>query len=238
MNETNQNRLSGEEQAVIPAPVLYRNALLTAISAAGFLLGKNTTRECMKDDDVRLFMGNTLLYEIMPASHRERGEAEEAAGGVCAALENAAGGIPLKEAFPIVFDRIMDTMGLAERYMDDNGYLPSGLVFGFSCLLMLFAGVRRKENGTYTLLRDDGEETEIRFENEAVLKEFSTLSCDMSFESMAYAALADVEIWERDLREVDGLEDKVTETLRDLQLRGVRETMILAGKKAREASGL
>ncbi len=226
-----------EDGQEIPCPELYRNALLTAVSAAGFLLGKETTRDCMKDEDMRLFLGNTLLYEIMPSSHRERAEAEAAAGGVCASLESAGGGIPLTEAFPIVFDRIGETLALAERYADDNGYLPNGLVFGFSCLLMLFAGVRRKENGAYTLMKENGDEVGVRME-ERILKAFSTLACDMSYESMAYAALADVEIWDRDLRAVEGLEDKVTDMLRSLQILGVRETMIRAGKMAREASGM
>ncbi len=229
---------SAETDSSVPCAVLYRNALLTAISAAGFLLGMNTTRECMKDDDIRLFLGNTLLYEIMPASHRERSEAEEAAGGVCAALENAAGGMPLKEAFEAVFAHLPETLALMSRYMDDNGYLPNGLTFGFACLLMLFAGVRKNAEGQYTLLRGDGEEVALSFDRRGILKEFSTLSCDMSYESLAYAALADVEIWDRDLREVEGLEQKLTESLCSLQLLGVREAMKAAGKKAREASGL
>ena len=214
---------------------LYQNALLLAFSAAGFMQGKNHTRDCMKDDDMRLFIGNTLLYEIMPASHAGRNEAEPAAGAVCSALENAGSGLPLLQTFPMVFDAMSDWLGLIERYTDDNGYPPSGLCFGFGCLIMLFAGVRIGKSGAWELIR--GEETFTPPVPEEILRTFSRFACDMSSDSLSYAVLSDRELWGRDLREIEGLEEKMDVVLRDLQLLGVHDTMVQAGKAAKFASG-
>ena len=234
-NQTDQAKLASA----------YRAALLCAFAPAGFLMGWNNTRQCMKDDDIRLFLGNTLLYEIMPASHAEKSAAEAAAGGVCAALENAGNGLKMNDAFSLIFDTADETLELMQRYADDNAFLPWGLTFGFACLVMALSGARKRprgdENGAgtqegYELMREDGA-WEIRLP-QRIPEAFSRLACDMSPESLAYAALADVEIWGRDLREIPGLEETVAEHLRDLQMLGVREAMILNGKRAREASGL
>ncbi len=226
---------------------LYRSALLTAFVPCGFLLGKNSTRECMKDDDIRLYLGNTLLYEIMPASHAEKSTAESAAGGVCSVLENAGSGLMLNDAFSLIFEGLEGTLGLIVRYYDDNGFLPWGLTFGFACLIMALSGARRHRKETaeealsltedrFELLREQGA-FEIRLPY-GILSAFSRLACDMSPESLSYAALADVEIWGRDLREVPELEDRVAEHLGNLQMLGVREGMLLNARRAREASGL
>ncbi len=215
---------------------LYQDALLLSFSSAGLMLGKNTTRECMKDDDMRLFLGNTLLYEIMPASHAEKNAAESAAGAVCSALENAGGGLPLIGCQQRLFDEKESLLSLIEAYADDNGYPPSGLCFGFGCLIMLLAGARRAKNGGYEIIR--GEETVSLPVSEDILRAFSRYACDMSAESLSYAVLSDVELWGRDLREIEGLQEKMETVLRDLQLLGVHDVMVRAGRDAKFASGL
>ncbi len=226
---------------------LFRGALLLAFASPGFLMGKNNTRECMKDDDIRLFLGNTLLYEIMPAAHAGKSEAETAAGGVCGALENAGGGLDMNASLDMAFSSLGDTLRLMTAYLDDNGFLPWGLTFGLASLIMTLSGVRKSrpseekgdpcgEEQGYELLREDGPFRVTL--PDACLYAFSRLACDMSGESLSYAALADVEIWGRDLREIPGLEEIVAEHLRDIQMLGVREAMVLNGKRAREASGL
>ncbi|MBQ8135970.1 MAG: hypothetical protein IJ174_00885 [Clostridia bacterium] len=215
---------------------LYQDALLLAFSAAGLMLGKKTTRECMKDDDMRLFLGNTLLYEIMPSSHAERSAAEPAAGAVCSALENAGGGLPLIPCLQRLFDEKESLLSLIEAYTDDNGYPPNGLCFGFGCLVMLLAGARRGKDGGFELIC--GQETAVPSLGEEILLAFSRYACDMSPESLSYAVLADVELWGRDLREIEGLQEKMETVLRDLQLLGVHDVMVQAGKDAKFASGL
>ena len=71
-------------------------------------------------------------------------------------------------------------------------------------------------------------------EDEELLFSFSRLSCDMPAESLAYAALSDRAIWEEDLRAIPGLEEKITEQLRDLQLLGLAEAVERAWKNYEE----
>ena len=52
----------------------------------------------------------------------------------------------------------------------------------------------------------------------------------MPSESLAYAALSDRAIWEEDLRDIPGLEDLITEQLRDLQLLGLLDALAQAWK--------
>ena len=47
---------------------------------------------------------------------------------------------------------------------------------------------------------------------------------------VAYAALSDRAIWEEDLRDIPGLEDLITEQLRDLQLLGLLNALAKAWK--------
>ena len=64
-----------------------------------------------------------------------------------------------------------------------------------------------------------------------MLAAFSRMSCDMPPESLAYAALSDREVWGCDLREIDGLEERVTNQLRDMQLLGARAAMTRAAEE-------
>ncbi|MBQ7455509.1 MAG: hypothetical protein IJS53_03625 [Clostridia bacterium] len=194
------------------------------VAAAGFLCGVNTIGEAMRDADLRVLLGGALTEELsagLPFSHTET---LEYAARVCAYLENACGG----EAWP--------QMGqdLAARFVacvlpaiaeteKREGALPPRLCFALSALIMLYAGVREKQDGEYVLPSESGEVPLL--ENEMALAAFSRLSCDMPPESLAYAALSDTQVWGCDLREIEGLEDKVAAQLRDMQLLGVRGAM-------------
>ena len=54
---------------------------------------------------------------------------------------------------------------------------------------------------------------------------FRRLSTDMTAESLAYAVLSDVDLWGRDLREITGLEDRITSVIADVQAAGFRQAL-------------
>jgi hypothetical protein len=73
---------------------------------------------------------------------------------------------------------------------------------------MLYAGARRQpETGTCAVAR--GRQVETLHDDPEAIERFFTLAHDMPPESLAYAALADRELWHTDLRQIDGLEDRV-----------------------------
>ena len=53
-------------------------------------------------------------------------------------------------------------------------------------------------------------------------------------EMLSYAVLSDRAMWEEDLREIPGLEDKIADQLRDLQLIGLRAALAKAWKDEAE----
>lgn len=57
-------------------------------------------------------------------------------------------------------------------------------------------------------------------------KRFHALSSDMEPETLSYAVLSDEMLWGEDLREAEGLENMLASSIRDLQLLGIRESIL------------
>ena len=64
-----------------------------------------------------------------------------------------------------------------------------------------------------------------------VLEAFSRLDHDVPSETLAYAVLADRDLWGADLRQIDGLEFAVACDLSAIQRIGLRETLRLSEKE-------
>ena len=120
--------------------------------------------------------------------------------------------------------------GVAIRYLLPV-LLPfaAGTLVALAAAIMLYAGARENEAGVYEVAR--GEKTAVLHDGPESLEAFSRLAHDMPAESLAYAALADWEIWGEDLREVDGLEMRITFNLSSIQRIGLRETMRLQNEE-------
>ena len=195
-------------------------ALLSTLACPGALLGLPTVRDCMKDPGLRLFIGHALLHEIMPSMGLDRHTLDPVAMAVCAELESPAVMQPIALLLSnAVRGWARQVLPLIRAYEEREEKTPPCLCMGLSALVMLFAGARREESGRYACLR--GEEKCYLSEDEEILLAFSRLSCDMPPESLAYAVLSDRAVWECDLREIPGLEDRIADQLRDLQLIGL-----------------
>lgn len=204
-----------------------RDGVLAAVGAGGYLLGLNTMQDCMRDEDVRPFLGHTLLHEIMPNIPAQKNEMEAYAARICGEWESPAEPQPLLSLCAFSVRKwLLSVLPTLKAYTDREFTIPPCLAFGLSALILFYAGVKPDADGEYFGLR---EEEKYRVEDEeAVLFAFSRLSRDMAPESLSYAVLADQEVWGEDLRQIEGLEDTVTNQLRDMQLLGVRATMAKA----------
>lgn len=201
-----------------------QNGVLAAVAPAGFLCGLDTLRDCMRDEDVRPFLGHTLLHEIMPNIPMEKSALESCAAKLCGEWENPEAPQAL---LSLCADSVrkwrLFALPLLKAYQDREFSPPPCLTFGLSALIMFFSGVKPDADGQYFGLR---EEEKYRVEeDEAALRAFAYLSRDMVPESLAYAVLADQEVWGEDLRLIEGLEDRVAVQLRDMQLLGIRAAM-------------
>lgn len=221
------------------APYAQRNqwmlggaGVLTA--AVGLLCGHETVGAAMRDEGYRTLLGNALIREIAPGLPELKEEGLSYAARVTAFLENACG----EEGWPAIGENLISrfvacVLPPLAAYEKRNAALPPCLCFALSALIMLYAGVRKNADGDNVL---PAEEKEIAVLDAAsALSAFSRMSCDMPPESLAYAALSDREVWNCDLREIEGLEERVTGQLRDMQLLGARAAMLEAAGQSEDA---
>ncbi len=205
--------------------------LQSVLLAPGVLLGRNTIQDCMKDETLRPFMGHALLHEIMPSMGYGREVLDPLAMAVCGEMEKPSVMQPLTLLMNNGVRAWADqALPLLLAYQDREDALPPCLCMSLSTLIMLFASVKRQENGGFVYLKN-GEDRFVT-EDEDILSSFARLSCDMPPEALSYAVLSDRSIWDRDLRDVPGLEEKISDQLRDLQLLGLTAAL----DKAREAA--
>ena len=204
-----------------------------AFLAPGFLCGHDTSDQVMKDEGLRDFLGNALMHEIMPFLPFEKKQVELSVIAVCSMLENRVTPVQLMDRVPNLPERMeKGLLPLMEKYALKHFVFPPCLILSLAAMMMLFAGTRRDEEGKYTLAR--GEKVLPVSGDEEMLEAMSHLSCDMSAESLAYAVLSDRVVWTRDMRDVPGLEESVTNALFDIQLLGVRDAMQKAVKVHRD----
>ena len=209
---------------------ILQGCLLSLILPAGLLAGLDTVKDCMKDETLRPFLGHALLHEIMPSMGLGKETLEPLVIDICREMENPTVIQPLVLLLPnAVRAWAAQALPLLKAYEARENALPPCLCMSLAALIMLFAGTRLGENGQFTILRK-GEPCRLS-EEEEILFSFSRLSCDMPPESLAYAALSDRAIWEEDLRNIPGLEDRIADQLRDLQLLGLADALEKSWKK-------
>lgn len=203
------------------------SVLVTACTA---LCGLKNVGEAMQDESIRLLLANVLTREILPVLSLAREESLRYAARVCSYLENVCG----QDAWPQAGEQlsarfVASVLPSIAAYEKQEAVLPNGLVSVLSAIIMLYAGVRKNAEGEYVMPGIEGEEKVL--DSERVLSAFERFSCDMPPETLAYAAISDREIWGCDLREIEGLEDKVTNQLRDMQILGAQAALKAAAQK-------
>ena len=193
-------------------------------TAAGYLCGKNSFAEVMRDEEMRSWIGRAFFDEILPSLSETRAEIAPAVISTFERLENPMNDMPLldvgRDCMLDFRDSILPSM---RAYAEENFEAPGKLAFGLAAAIMLCAGARANEAGEYEVLR--GDERAVLRDDPDILAAFSLLSHDMPAETLAYAALADRSVWGDDLREIDGLEMRVAYDLSAIQRIGFRESL-------------
>ena len=202
------------------------DAAVFLCTAAGYLCGRNNFAEVLKDEEMRSWIGHAFFDEILPCLGVPREEIAPAVISAFERLENPMNDMPLldvgRNCMRTFRDSILPSM---QTYADRTLEAPRGLAFALAAAIMLCAGARANEKGEYEVLRGDGRA--VLHDDPDILEAFSRLSHDMPPETLAYAALADRNIWGDDLREIDGLEMRVAYDLSAIQRIGFRESLKL-----------
>ena len=218
------------ERRTTPSAYLrMQGCMLSTMMPPGALLGLETVAACMKDEVLRPFLGHALLHEIMPCMGLSKQAVEALAMQICRELETSSIEQPLVSLAANGVRAWGDqVLPLLTAYQEREDAIPPCLCLGLAALIMLFAGARQGPDGAFASAQ--GEKGFPLTEDEDILRAFSRLSCDMPPETLAYAVLSDRAIWERDLREIPGLEEKLAGQLRDLQLIGLRAALESASR--------
>ena len=193
------------------------DAGLFLMAAAGWLNGCDTLADCMKNERLRRFVGEGFTQEVMPAlGDVDRVAVERAVIDSFGRYENPLNRNRILRAADHMIGRFAKgVLPLIKRLNDENFEPPRRLSFALAATVMLYAGARSGKDGRFEVAR--GRQTETLHDDEAVLEGFATLAHDMPPESLAYAALADRELWGADLRDVDGLEARVALDIANIQ---------------------
>ena len=193
------------------------DAGLFAMAAPGWLLGLDTLCDCMKHERLRAFVGRVYNEELLPADSEAR---RAAAPPVIRAFERFENPLNrnaiLPSSRPLLgrFNRAV--LPILREAAGRDFEPPRRLTFALAATIMLYAGARPGAGGLYEVAR--GDRTEILYDDPAALAVFATLAHDMPPETLAYAVLADRELWQgEDLRKIDGLEARVALDIAHLQ---------------------
>ncbi len=180
------------------------------MAAAGWLNGCDTLRDCMNHPRLRQFIGEGFTREILPAlSDMDRATVERQVIESFERYENPLNRNRVLRAADNLLERfVRGPLALLRQLGDETFEPPRHLAFALAATIMLYAGARlNPETGIYEVAR--GKTLEALHDAPERLEIFATLAHDMPPETLAYAALADRELWGEDLREIDGLEARV-----------------------------
>ena len=192
------------------------DAGLFLMAAPGWLLGLNTLSDCMRNEALRSFVGRAYVEELIAPDDLSRAQDAPRVIRAFERFENPLNDNAILRAAHHPLRRFnRAALPLIAAWADQRFEPPRRLTFALAATIMLLAGARPNAEGRWEVLR--GSEAHTIVESPQALSRFATLSHDMPPEALAYAALADRELWGRDLREIDGLEARVALDIANMQ---------------------
>ena len=200
------------------------DSLRFVCAAVGFLSGYGSFAQVLRDEKIRAFIGHAVFDELLSVLPWSREEIAPCVISAFSRLENSMNDVPLLGSGLFrEFGRSL--LPSIRAYARREFEAPPRLSLCFAAAIMVYAGARRNEGGRYEILR--GKDKLVLCDDPSVCEAFSLLAHDMPAESLAYAVLADRDLWGEDLRNIDGLELRLSLDLSSIQRVGFRETLRL-----------
>lgn len=202
--------------------VCILNGAHTATVPAAWLAGCEVVLDFMQDNTLRAFMKHVICDEVIPVLDLPKEE-----------LEMFAAAVNERFANPYIRHKLLDIalnscskftvrcLPVLLDYAKKKHRLPTGLTFSLAALLWFYRG--EESDGVYMGTRKDGTKYRIRDE-QTVLACFAAAWADNNPEKAAQAILGNRELWGgHDLTAVPGLCDAVTEHLREMETKEIKE---------------
>lgn len=193
--------------------VTLLNGPHTVLSPVGYLSGLNTVRECVDDAIIGQFVRRVMFDELLSTLDLPEKDLEQYAGDVLDRFRNPfvkhfVTSIMLN-SFPKYKTR--DLPGL-KTCRERTGRLPQGLVLGLAAIITYYKGGKR---GNDEILPND---------DKAILDLLIALWKTNDTAKVAQGVLAAEFIWGENLNAIPGLTDLLTDYLKSIQEKGMKET--------------
>lgn len=212
---------------VVPEVAPYKKRKVRILNGAhtGFVLGAylagfDIVRDCMHDDTVHGFMNKLLFDEVIPILPLDKKDCEDFAAAVTDRFNN-----------PFVDHQLMsislnstskwkarDLPSLLE-YNEKFGKLPEALCMGFAAYIAFYStALQRREDDALVAKRPAG--NEYRIQDDGWVLDFYWDHKDADDKTLVHDVLSNEKMWDQDLTQIAGLEDKVYNNLELIRKEG------------------
>lgn len=198
------------------------NGAHTSTVLAAYLAGHNIVLDFMNDEVFKTFLDKVIYDEVIPTLDLPKEE-----------LENFAAAVADRFANPYIKHKLLDiSLNSCSKfnarclpsllgYEEIKGEAPKYLSFSLAAFIRFYKGIFVDE--MYMGQRADGTQYQIKDDAE-VLRFFEKNWADNDAEHIASAVLSNTNFWSgKDLTEVPGLLDKVTEYLKSMDTMDIKD---------------
>lgn len=198
------------------------NGAHTSFVLASYLCGNDYVLQSMDDELIFKFVKSTLYDEVIPTLNMPKQELEAFAEAVLARFKNPyVKHAHLSIALNSVSKWRTRCMPSFLDYVEKTGELPKHLTFSLAALMSFYTGSEIREGA---LIGHRGEEEYRVVDDSPVLEFFAANSGKAPYE-YAEATLSNSDFWGRNLTEIPGALDVVTEYVSAVRSNGMRKTM-------------
>lgn len=198
------------------------NGAHTSFALASYLAGNDYVLESMEDELVYQFMYHTIFDEVIPTLTLPEKELHDFAQAVITRFNNP---YVKHELLAIALNSVSKWRARCLpsflEYINNTGRLPEHLTFSLAALMAFYSGteirdkalIGHRENKEYKVIDDENVLIFFKENSSKPSREFTGLF------------LANKSFFGKDLTEIKGLEDKVSEYFEDITKLGMRKAM-------------
>ncbi|MBR2995610.1 MAG: tagaturonate reductase, partial [Lachnospiraceae bacterium] len=215
-------KASGLNVHVVPEVAPYKkrkvrilNGAHTGFVLGAYLAGQDIVRDCMHNDTIRGFMNKMLYDEVIPCLPLDKADCENFAAAVTDRFNN-----------PFV-DHLLMSISLNStskwkarnmpsflEYIEKFGKLPEALTMSHAAYIAFYSSnIQRREEDGLICVRPKGNEYKIQ--DDGWVLDFYYDHKDADDKTLVHDVLSNEKMWDQDLTQIEGLEEKV---LKDLEL--------------------
>lgn len=199
------------------------NGAHTGFVLGAYLSGQNIVRNCMNNDTIKNFMNKMIYDEIIPTLPLEKKDLLEFAEAVEDRFNNP---FVNHELLSISLNSTSKwkarNMPSFIEYYEKYNKLPDCLTMSLAAYIAFYSSnIQRREQDSLVCIRKDGDEYKVQ--DDAWVLDFYYKHKDDDATALVHSVLTNTQMWDRDLTEIEGLEEKVIQNLILIQTQGAEK---------------